>query len=379
MGPLQGYRIIEMAGIGPGPFCGMMLADMGAEVIQVVRPVAKQSASRPANVDLRGRRSLALDLKNPLAIDAVLKLCETADGLIEGYRPGVMERVGLGPQDCMERNPKLVYGRITGWGQDGPWAQQAGHDINYLALSGAMHNLGRRGEKPAIPLNLVADYGGGGMFLAFGLLCGILESQNSGQGQVVDTAMVDGVAALQALHYQYYNQGLFTEPGEHILGGGHHSYEVYETSDGKYVTIGALETKFYDELIEKLGLNREQFNGKAAIGGQARSEEAEQLQEVIAAVFKTRTRAEWCAVFEDSDACFAPVLSPHEAAEHPHNKQRGTFLNHDGQLQHAPAPRFSRTVPEVGEAPRFSGEDSEEILNELGFSSGDLQKLVNPA
>ena len=378
MGPLQGYRIIEMAGIGPGPFCGMMLADMGAEVIQVVRPVPKQSANRPANVDLRGRRSLALDLKNPLAIDVVLKLCKTSDGLIEGYRPGVMERLGLGPQDCMERNPKLVYGRITGWGQDGPWAQQAGHDINYLALSGAMHNLGRRGEKPAIPLNLVADYGGGGMFLAFGLLCGILESQKSGQGQVVDTAMVDGVAALQALHYQYYNQGLFAEPGEHILGGGHHSYEVYETSDGKYVTIGALETKFYDELIEKLGLNREQFSGNAAIGGQARPEESEQLQEVIAAVFKTRTREEWCVVFADSDACFAPVLSPHEAAEHPHNKQRGTFLNRDGQLQHAPAPRFSRTVPEAGEAPRFSGEDSKEILNELGFSSGDIQKLVLP-
>jgi len=376
MGPLQGYRIIEMAGIGPGPFCGMMLADMGAEVIQVVRPVAKQSDRRPANVDLRGRRSLALDLKNHLAIDAVLKLCELADGLIEGFRPGVMERLGLGPERCMEINPKLVYGRITGWGQDGPWAQRAGHDINYLGLSGAMHNLGRRGEKPAIPLNFIADYGGGGMFLAFGLVCGILEAQKSGQGQVVDTAMVDGVAALQALHYQYYAQGLFTNPGEHILGGGHHSYEVYETSDGKYVTIGALEEKFYDQLIDKLGLDRALFEGKAALGGRASSAEVELLQKEIADVFKTKSRDEWCAVFEGSDACFAPVLSPFEAAEHPHNKNRGTFLNDNGQLQHAPAPRFSRTAPEAGDAPRCPGEDSQQILSELGFGSDEIQELT---
>jgi alpha-methylacyl-CoA racemase len=376
MGPLQGYRIIEMAGIGPGPFCGMMLADMGADVIQVVRPVAKQSGRRPANVDLRGRRSLALDLKNHLAIDAILNLCESADGLIEGFRPGVMERLGLGPDECMERNPKLVYGRITGWGQDGPWAQRAGHDINYLALSGAMHNLGRRGEKPAIPLNFIADYGGGGMFLAFGLVCGILEAQKSGRGQVVDTAMVDGVAALQALHYQYYTQGLFTNPGEHILGGGHHSYEVYETSDAKYVTVGALETKFYDELVEKLGLDRERFEGKAAFGGRVSSAEVEALQNEIAAVFKTKSRDEWCDVFEGSDACFAPVLSPREAAEHPHNKDRDTFLNDNGQLQHAPAPRFSRTVPEAGEVPRFPGEDSEVILKELGYSGGQIRELT---
>ncbi len=376
MGPLQGYRIIEMAGIGPGPFCVMMLADMGADVIQVVRPVAKQSGRRPANVDLRGRRSLALDLKNHLAIDAILNLCESADGLIEGFRPGVMERLGLGPDECMERNPKLVYGRITGWGQDGPWAQRAGHDINYLALSGAMHNLGRRGEKPAIPLNFIADYGGGGMFLAFGLVCGILEAQKSGRGQVVDTAMVDGVAALQALHYQYYTQGLFTNPGEHILGGGHHSYEVYETSDAKYVTVGALETKFYDELVEKLGLDRERFEGKAAFGGRVSSAEVEALQNEIAAVFKTKSRDEWCDVFEGSDACFAPVLSPREAAEHPHNKDRDTFLNDNGQLQHAPAPRFSRTVPEAGEVPRFPGEDSEVILKELGYSGGQIRELT---
>lgn len=375
MGPLQGYRIIEMAGIGPGPFCGMMLADMGAEVIQVVRPVAKQSDRRPANVDLRGRRSLALDLKNHLAIDAVLKLCESADGLIEGFRPGVMERLGLGPDACMERNPKLVYGRITGWGQDGPWAQRAGHDINYLALSGAMHNLGRRGEKPAIPLNYIADYGGGAMFLAFGLVCGILEAQKSGQGQVVDTAMVDGVAALQALHYQYYNQALFANPGEHVLGGGHHSYEVYETSDGRYVTIGALEPQFYNELIDKLGLNRERFEGKAALGGKTHPADVASLQDEIATIFRTKTRAEWCDLFEDSDACFAPVLTPHEAAEHPHNKQRGTFLKTGGHLQHAPAPRFSHTVPEAGDAPRCPGEDSQQILSELGFGSDEIQEL----
>ncbi len=376
MGPLQGIRIIEMAGIGPGPFCGMMLADMGAEVIQVVRPVTKQPGSRPASVDLRGRRSLTLDLKNPLAVDAVLKLCETADGLIEGFRPGVMERLGLGPVPCNARNPKLVYGRITGWGQDGPWAQRAGHDINYLALSGAMHNLGRRGERPAIPLNYVADYGGGAMFLAFGLVCAILEAQKSGQGQVVDAAMIDGVAALQALHYQYYNRGLFSEPGEHILGGGHHSYEVYETSDGKHVAVGALESKFYHELIEKLGLDQQRFGDKAAFGGRTSQEEVRQLQDEMAAVFKTRTRDQWCEVFAESDACFAPVLHPVEAAEHPHNKQRNTFLNRDGQRQHAPAPRFSRTVAEPGGLPCYPGEDSDEILRELGFSDSHIQKLV---
>jgi len=376
MGPLHGCRIIEMAGMGPGPFCGMLLADMGAEVIQVVRPESASPENRHVSVDLRGRRSLALDLKNPQAVDAVLKLCETADGLIEGFRPGVMERRGLGPDVCTERNPKLVYGRMTGWGQEGPWAQRAGHDINYLALSGAMHNLGRRGETPAVPLNFIADYGGGGMFLAFGLVCGILEAQKSGQGQVVDAAMVDGVATLQAMHFQYYNQGLFANPGEHILGGGHHSYEVYETSDGKYVSIGALETKFYNELIEKLGLDCERFEGKAALGGWTDPAEVESLQDEIAAVFRTRTRDEWCNVFEDSDACFAPVLTPHEAAEHPHNKQRGTFLNADGNLQHSPAPRFSRTVPEAGTNPRLPGEDSVEILRELGFSSGEINELV---
>lgn len=376
MGPLQGYRIIEMAGIGPGPFCGMMLADMGAEVIQVTRPLSRRDRQPSPSVDQRGRRSLVLDLKDRLAVDVVLKLCESADGLIEGFRPGVMERLGLGPDECQQRNPKLVYGRITGWGQEGPWAQRAGHDINYLALSGAMYNLGRPGEKPAIPLNFIADYGGGGMFLAFGMVCGILEAQQSGHGQVVDAAMVDGVAALQALHYQYYNSGLFTERGTHVLGGGHHGYEVYETSDGEYVTVGALETRFYDELVEKLNLDPERFAGKAAFGGQTSPQEVEALKQEIGAVFRTRTREEWCKVFEGSDACFAPVLRPHEAAQHPHHLARQTFIEQDGWLQHAPAPRFNRTAAEPGRSPQVPGQDSEDILRELGLEESEIQQLL---
>lgn len=376
MGPLHGCRIVEMAGLGPGPFCGMMLADMGAEVIQVVRSSATESDGRPANVDQRGRRSLALDLKDPMAVEAVLKLCETADALIEGFRPGVMERLGLGPDVCQQRNPKLVYGRMTGWGQEGPWAQRAGHDINYLALSGAMFNLGRVGDRPAIPLNFLADYGGGGMFLAFGLVCGILEARTSGQGQVIDAAMVDGVAALQALHYQFYNQGIYGDRGTHFLGGGHHSYEVYETSDGEFMAVGALETKFYDELIDKLGLDVDRFGGRSAFGGRVNPAEVSALQAEMAAVFKTRTRDEWCDVFADSDACVAPVLRPEEAWRHPHNTARATFVERDGQWQHAPAPRFDRTVPEAGPAPRRPGEDSKEILRELGLATDVIDRLT---
>ncbi len=265
---------------------------------------------------------------------------------------------------------------MTGWGQDGPWAQRAGHDLNYLALSGALFNLGRQGEKPAIPLNFVADYGGGAMFLAFGMVCGLLEAQKSEQGQVVDATMVDGVAALQALHYQYYNNNLFTERGTHVLGAGHHSYEVYETSDGEFVTIGALEPKFYAELIEKLQLDPERFAGKAAFGGRTNPHEVDGLKQEIADVIRTRTRDEWCEVFADSDACFAPVLRPHEAAEHPHNQARGTFVSVNGDLQHAPAPRFSRTVPQPGRPPRMPGEDSVEILQELGLNDVEIKALL---
>lgn len=376
MGPLQGYRIIEMAGIGPAPFCGMMLADMGADVIQVTRPLPADSRRASANADQRGRRSLALDLKHPRAAEIVLRLCATADGLIEGFRPGVMERLGLGPDECRQHNPKLVYGRMTGWGQQGPWAQRAGHDINYLALSGAMYNLGRQGEKPAIPLNFIADYGGGGMFLAFGMVCGILEAQKSGLGQVVDAAMIDGVAALQALHYQYYNQGLFVERGTHVLGGGHHGYEVYETADGEYVTVGALEPKFYDELIDKLGLDRERFAGRSAFGGQTDPQEVDTLKQELAAVFRTRTRDEWCDVFSESDACFAPVLKPQEAAQHPHHQSRQTFIERADGVQHAAAPRFSRTVPQAGCPPRIPGEDSAGILQELGLDESEIQQLL---
>lgn len=373
MGPLDGVRIVELAGIGPAPFCGMLLADMGAEVIQVARPSSMRSAS---SVDQRGRRSLVLDLKDPAAADVVLRLCETADALIEGFRPGVMERLGLGPDVCLQRNPKLVYGRMTGWGQDGPWAKRAGHDINYLALSGALFNLGRHGERPAIPLNFIADYGGGAMFLAFGLLCGILESQRSGQGQVVDAAMIDGVAALQALHYQFYNQGIGIERGSHFLGGGHHSYEVYETSDGEYVAIGALEPAFYAELIEKLELDPQIFGRHSAFSEQSSPQQIMTLKAELTRVFRTRTREEWCEVFEESDACFAPVLRPHEAAKHPHHQARETFIERDGQLQHNAAPRFSRTPAAPGTAPQPAGMDSVSILQEIGCGKETISRLI---
>lgn len=377
MGPLTGTRIIEIAGIGPGPFCGMLLADMGAEVIQVVRPGSASGSPLGPGIDQSGRRSLILDLKQPEAVEAVLKLCETADGLIEGFRPGVMERLGLGPDVCLTRSPRLVYGRVTGWGQDGPWSRRAGHDINYLALSGAMNNLGRTGEKPAIPLNYIADYAGGALFLAFGLVCGLLEARTSGRGQVIDAAMIDGLAALQAPHMHFYQAGLFRERGTHFLGGGHPAYEVYETRDGKYVALGALEPRFYDELIERLELDPNRFAGKAPFGPHPMTcQEAAELKKAIAAVIRTRTQEQWCEVFADSDACFAPVLNPEEAAEHPHHRDRGTWCEQDGRRRHRPAPRFSRTVPDIPAPPRPPGSDSEQILRELGLSDEEIGRLI---
>ncbi len=377
MGPLHGYRIIELAGLGPGPFCGMMLADMGAEVIQIVRPTQDQQEERPLKVDQRGRRSLALDLKKPAAVEIVLRLCENADALFEGFRPGVVERLGLGPDVCMTRNPKLVFGRMTGWGQEGPLAERAGHDINYLALSGALHNLGRRGEKPAVPLNYVADYGGGGMMLAFGLLCGILSAQKNGKGQVVDAAMVDGVAALQAFHYQMYHNGMYLERGEHFLGGGHHSYDVYETRDGEYLAVGAIEAKFYAQLIEILELDSEQFAHKSICEEVLETEVLQELQVKMTEVFKTRSRDEWVDVFAETDACVTPVLSLEEAAQHPHNAARQTFIRDEqGVLQHAPAPRFSETPAVMGNAPRYAGEDRDGILRDYGFSEDAIAQYA---
>jgi alpha-methylacyl-CoA racemase len=370
VGPLAGYRIIELAGIGPGPFCGMMLSDMGAEVIRVER--AAPGAPAPKDVLVRNRRSIAVDLKSPAGVETVLRLCEGADALFEGFRPGVTERLGLGPDDCMGRNPKLVYGRMTGWGQDGPMAQAAGHDINYIGLSGALHAIGRAGERPVPPLNLVGDFGGGGMLLAFGVVCALLEAQRSGKGQVVDAAMVDGAASLMSMFFSFAAQGGFTDQrGTNLLDGGAHFYDTYETKDGKYVCIGSIEPQFYALLVEKAGLDPDTF------APQMDREQWPALKDKLAEVFLTKTRDEWCGIMEGTDVCFAPVLSLFEAPDHPHNRARGTFVDVDGITQPAPSPRFSRTVPEVRGAGRPPGSDSDEVLRSFGFSDAEIERLMS--
>ena len=372
MGPLHGFRIIELAGIGPGPFCGMMLSDMGAEVIRVDRVGA--STRRPKDVLARNRRSIAVDLKQPKGVETVLRLVETADALFEGFRPGVTERLGIGPDDCLARNEKLVYGRMTGWGQEGPMAQAAGHDINYIGLAGALHAIGRPGERPVPPLNLVGDFGGGGMLLAFGLVCGLLETQRSGKGQVVDAAMVDGAASLMAMFFSMGAMGAFTENrGTNMLDGGAHFYNTYETRDGKYICIGSIEPQFYALLVEKAGLDKERF------AAQMDSSRWRAFEEELIEVFKSKTRDEWCDIMEGSDVCFAPVLSIFEAPEHPHNKARETFVEVDGIMQPAPSPRFSRTVPRISHGARVAGEDSVAVLKDCGFDDAEIDELQQAA
>ncbi len=369
MGPLGGYRIIELAGIGPGPFCGMMLADMGAEVIRVDRPSAAPRRGR--DVLTRGRKSIAVDLKSQAGREVVLKLCEGADGLFEGFRPGVTERLGLGPEDCMGRNPALVYGRMTGWGQDGPMAQAAGHDINYIALAGALHAIGPKGGKPVPPLNLVGDFGGGGMMLAFGLVCGMLEAARSGKGQVVDAAMVDGAATLMAMFFSMHAGGaMHEERGTNLLDGGAHFYDTYETSDGKYISLGSIEPQFYALLLEKAGLDKEEFSAQMDQGRWP------EYKEKLALAVKQRTRAEWCDIMEGSDVCFAPVLSLAEVADHPHNKARGTFKELDGFVQPAPAPRFSRSEAGLTHGSRLPGQDTRDVLAAAGYESSEIDSLV---
>jgi alpha-methylacyl-CoA racemase len=348
----------------------MMLADMGAEVLRVDRKNHPSLAGR-YDVAGRGRRSVAVDLKKPEGVATVLRLVEQADALLEGYRPGVMERLGLGPEVCLQKNPRLVYGRMTGWGQHGPLAHAAGHDINYISLTGALHAIGRAGERPVPPLNLVGDYGGGSMMLAFGMVCGLLEAQRSGQGQVVDAAMTDGAALLMAMFYGMKAGGMWKdERGSNLLDGAAHFYDTYECSDGKYVSIGSIEPKFYELLLEKTGLKedtdfRQQMNQK----------KWPELKEKLAAVFRSKTREEWCAVMEGTDVCFAPVLSMSEAAEHPHNTARQTFINLNGVVQPAPAPRFSRTVPEVQGPPPTVGQDTDQALADWGFASDEISAL----
>ena len=366
MGPLQGFRVIELAGIGPGPFCGMMLSDMGAEVIRVDR-VGGRGGRR--DVLTRNRRSIAVDLKQPAGVEVVLKLAETADALFEGFRPGVTERLGLGPEDCMARNRRLVYGRMTGWGQDGPIAHAAGHDINYIGLAGALHAIGEPGGKPVPPLNLIGDFGGGGMLLAYGLVCGMLEASRSGEGQVIDAAMVDGAAALMAMFFSMAGNGFKDQRGSNMLDGGAHFYNTYETKDGEYVCVGAIEPQFYAELVEKSGVDANRFGPQMDAGQWA------PFKDELAEVFRQKTRDEWCAIMEGSDVCFAPVLSILEAPQHPHNKHRATFVEVDGVTQPAPAPRFSRTQAEISHAARPPGADTRDVLADIGFDESKISAL----
>jgi alpha-methylacyl-CoA racemase len=373
MGPLTGYRVIEFAGIGPGPMCAMLLSDMGADVLRIDRTTAAGlGISMRTKFDLlnRGRRSVAFDLKKASAIDAVMRLVERADALIEGFRPGVMERLGLGPDRCLARNPRLVFGRMTGWGQEGPLAEAAGHDINYIALTGALHSIGRTGDRPLPPLNLVGDFGGGALYLALGVVAGLLEAQKSGKGQVVDAAMVDGASSLMTAIYGIKAAGMWTNNrGENLLDTGAHFYEVYETSDGKFVSIGSIEAKFYDELLELSGLKGQE------LPNQMDRTSWPAFKERLTRIFKSKTRDEWCKIMEGSDVCFAPVLSMEEAPKHAHNRHRGTFVEVEGVVQPGPAPRFSRTPGQVQRPPASPGEHTEEALGDWGFSDADLEKL----
>jgi alpha-methylacyl-CoA racemase len=370
VGPLHGVKVVELAGLGPAPMTGMMLADMGAEVIRIERGTRLPDLQRH-DVSFRGKRSVALNLKDRRGVEVLLRLVESADILLEGFRPGVAERLGVGPEDCRERNPRLVYGRMTGWGQEGPLAQAAGHDINYVALAGALHAIGRPGERPVVPLNLIGDMGGGGMLLAFGVICALFEAQRSGKGQVVDAAMIDGVAQLLWLLPGLHAVGAWNlaERGVNLLDGGAHFYDTYETADGRHVAVGAIEPQFYRELMERLGLDADSLPLQQDPRGWP------ELRARLAEVFRSRTRDEWCALLEGTDACFAPVLALDEAPDHPHHRARGTFIEIDGVVQHAPSPRFSRTAPEVPEGMRPIGGDGEAVLASLGYSDGEIRGL----
>ena len=371
-GPLSGIKVVEITGIGPGPFCAMMLADFGADVIRIDRSAAVRAEmpDKPSNdVLARGRRSIGVDLKNPEGVELVLKLIAQADVLTEGFRPGVMERLGLGPEVCLKRNPRLVYGRMTGFGQEGPMAQAAGHDINYIALAGALAHIGREGEKPLPPLNLVGDFGGGGMLLALGVCAALVERARSGKGQVVDAAMVDGAATLMAFIHGFYAAGGWGERGTNLLDTGAHFYDTYETKDAKYISLGSIEPQFYAELLELTGLDKEKLPPQMDRAGWR------PMKQRLTALFKTKTRDEWCAIMEGSDVCFAPVLTIPEAYAHPHNVARGSFVEVAGVKQPGPSPRFSRTPGEIKRPPPHPGQHTQEALLSWGVSPEDVAKL----
>jgi len=373
-GPLDGVRLVELAGIGPGPYTCMLLADAGADIVRIDRATGSPPSSplTGGHWDIlnRSRRSVAVDLKHPEGVALVLELVDGADGLVEGWRPGVAERLGVGPEVCLGRNPRLVYGRMTGWGQDGPLAPTAGHDIDYIALAGALWPIGRAGERPVPPLNLVGDFGGGGMVLAFGMCAALLHAQRTGQGQVVDAAMVDGAASLMTMTYAFRQLGLWTEDrGVNILDSGAPFYEVYDTADGRWFAVGAIEPQFYAELLAVLGID------PAELPAQNDRTRWPETKERFAAVFRTRTRDEWAEAFAGTDACGAPVLSPWEAHTHPHNAERGTFVEVEGIVQPAPVPRFSATPAAVHRPPPVAGQDTDEALLAWGVDEARLAAL----
>jgi alpha-methylacyl-CoA racemase len=371
-GPLVGVRVVELAGVGPAPFAAMLLSDMGADVVRVDRAEWVTGRRGPSSTEVldRGRRSVGVDLKHAGGVECVLRLVERADALIEGFRPGVAERLGVGPADCAARNPRLVYGRMTGWGQDGPLASAAGHDINYIALAGALAHFGRAGQPPTPPINLVGDFGGGGMFLAFGVVCAILEARESGVGQVVDAAMVDGAALLMSMAWGLRARGAWREErGVNLLDTGAPFYDTYETADGGYVSVGALEPQFYAELVERTGLAAEDLPSPRDRAGWPI------LRARFAELFKTKTRDEWCALLEGTDACFAPVLPMSEAARHPHIRARATIVDELGIEQPATAPRFSRTPGRIQGPVAVAGEHTDAVLAEIGIGGDEIARL----
>jgi len=366
-GPLSGLKVLEFAGIGPGPFCGMLLSDLGADVVRIDRKGAGRGA--PSDITARGRRSVALDLKSPDAVEACLALMETADAVFEGFRPGVMERLGLGPDVALKRNPKLVYGRMTGWGQTGPYAKAAGHDMNYIAITGALHAIGTD-DKPVPPLNLVGDFGGGALYLAFGLLAGVIHARASGQGQVIDCAMSDGAASLMAMFYGFKAAGGWTEKRRsNLLDGGAHFYDTYQCADGGWIAIGSIEPQFYALLLEKTGINDPDFKA------QMDRSKWPTLRERLAKVIAAKTRDEWCTLMEGTDVCFAPVLDLDEAPRHAHNVARRTFVELGGVIQPAPAPRFSATPGVIAGPPPAIGADNASALTDWGFSEARIKDL----
>jgi len=366
-GPLSGLKVVEFAGIGPGPFCGMLLSDLGADVVRVDRKGGGRGSK--FDVTARGRRSVALDLKTPEAVEACLKLMEGADAVFEGFRPGVMERLGLGPDVALKRNPKLVYGRMTGWGQFGPYANAAGHDMNYIAITGALHAIGTA-DKPIPPLNLVGDFGGGALYLAFGLLAGVISARQTGQGQVIDCAMSDGAASLMAMFYGMKGSGMWNgDRRANLLDGGAHFYDTYQCSDGRWIAIGSIEPQFYALLLEKTGITDPQFKNQMS------RDEWPELKAKLAAVIRTKTCDEWCALMDATDVCFAPVLTLDEAPNHPHNVARQTFVSVEGVPQPAPAPRFSATPGAIQSPPPAIGAHNEEALKDWGFSAADIAGL----